>query len=53
MYMYMYIYVYIYIHIHIHTYIYKTIQCAILLITTMTLWRHAGYGQPVEEFTHF
>ena len=27
----------------------KTIQCAhapILLITTMALWRHAGYGRP-------
>ena len=24
----------------------------ILLITTMALWRHAGYGRPGVEFTH-
>ena len=24
----------------------------ILLITTMALWQHAGYGWPVAELTH-
>ena len=37
---------YIYTHIYIYMYsdVMKTIQCIILLITTMALWRHAGYG---------
>ena len=43
---------YIYIYIYIYSDVMKIIQCAHPPHHHMTLWRHAGYGRPVAEFTH-
>ena len=42
----------IYYKYYIHNEVMKTIHVPILDITTMALWRHAGYGWSVAEFTH-
>ena len=48
-YLYTYIlYIYIYIYIYIVT-SWRQSNAPILLITTMALWRHAGYGRLVAE----
>ena len=51
----MYIYIYVYVYIYIYKYIVTSLRqsnAPILVITTMALWRHAGYGRPVAKFTH-
>ena len=49
---YTYTYIYIYIYIYIVT-LWKQFNVPILLIITIALQRHAGYGRSVAKFTDF